>query len=102
MLSTTTKVSNGHCIVYVVSLFSFSLAFSNYVYGEINASLVNEFITKTNITSKSVFMDLGCGIGNVVLQVAAQTGCESYGIEIMETPCKLAKRQLKEYATRMK
>ncbi|KAI8333108.1 histone methylation protein DOT1-domain-containing protein [Chlamydoabsidia padenii] len=77
-------------------------AFSNYVYGEINASLVNEFITKTNITSKSVFMDLGCGIGNVVLQVAAQTGCESYGIEIMETPCKMAKRQLKEYATRMK
>ncbi|CAO3629307.1 unnamed protein product [Cunninghamella blakesleeana] len=77
-------------------------AFSNYVYGEINASLVNEFIAKTNITSDSVFMDLGCGIGNVVLQVAAQTGCESYGIEIMETPCKFAKRQLKEYAARMK
>ncbi|KAI9302436.1 histone-lysine N-methyltransferase, H3 lysine-79 specific [Cunninghamella echinulata] len=77
-------------------------AFSNYVYGEINASLVNEFISKTNITSESVFMDLGCGIGNVVLQVAAQTGCESYGIEIMETPCKFAKRQLKEYAARMK
>jgi H3 lysine-79-specific histone-lysine N-methyltransferase len=47
-------------------------------------------------------MDLGCGIGNVVLQVAAQTGCEAYGIEIMETPCKFAKRQLKEYAARMK
>lgn len=72
------------------------------MYGEINASLVNEFISKTNITSESVFMDLGCGIGNVVLQVAAQTGCESYGIEIMETPCKFAKRQLKEYAARMK
>ncbi|RCI05962.1 Nucleosomal histone H3-Lys79 methylase [Rhizopus stolonifer] len=77
-------------------------AFSNNVYGEINPSLVKEFIVKTNINSNSVFMDLGCGIGNVVLQVAAQTGCEAYGIEIMETPCKFAKRQLKEYAARMK
>ncbi|KAI8388894.1 histone-lysine N-methyltransferase, H3 lysine-79 specific [Radiomyces spectabilis] len=78
------------------------IAFSNYVYGEINTILVKEFIEKTNIRSNSVFMDLGCGIGNVVLQVAAQTGCESYGIEIMETPCKYAKRQLREYASRMR
>ncbi|KAG2236687.1 hypothetical protein INT48_000684 [Thamnidium elegans] len=77
-------------------------AFSNNVYGEINPILVKDFITKTGVNSKSVFMDLGCGIGNVVLQVAAQTGCEAYGIEIMETPCKFAKRQLKEYAARMK
>ncbi|KAF7721868.1 Nucleosomal histone H3-Lys79 methylase [Apophysomyces ossiformis] len=77
-------------------------AFSNNVYGEINPVLVQEFITKTKIHSKSVFMDMGCGIGNVVLQVAAQTGCEAYGIEIMETPCKYAKRQLKEYAARMR
>lgn len=72
------------------------------VYGEVNPILVKEFITKTRIHSRSVFMDLGCGIGNVVLQVAAQTGCEAYGIEINETPCKIAKRQLKEYAARMK
>jgi H3 lysine-79-specific histone-lysine N-methyltransferase len=72
------------------------------VYGEINAILINEFIEKTRINSKSIFMDLGCGIGNVVLQVAAQTGCEAYGIEIMDIPCKFAKRQLKEYAARMK
>ncbi|KAI8059885.1 histone methylation protein DOT1-domain-containing protein [Gongronella butleri] len=77
-------------------------AFSNYVYGEINAILVKEFIERTNITAKSVFMDLGCGIGNVVLQVAAQTACEAYGIEIMDLPCKFAKRQLREYATRMR
>ncbi|ORE15891.1 histone-lysine N-methyltransferase, H3 lysine-79 specific, partial [Rhizopus microsporus] len=76
--------------------------FSDMVYGEVNPILVKEFITKTRIHSRSVFMDLGCGIGNVVLQVAAQTGCEAYGIEINETPCKIAKRQLKEYAARMK
>ncbi|CAO3695107.1 unnamed protein product [Umbelopsis ramanniana] len=77
-------------------------AFSNHVYGEINSILIKEFIERTNITSKSVFIDMGCGIGNVVLQVAAQTACEAHGIEIMETPCKLAKLQLKEYATRMR
>ncbi|KAI7887473.1 DOT1-domain-containing protein [Lichtheimia hyalospora FSU 10163] len=77
-------------------------AFSNNVYGEINPVLINEFISKTKINSHSVFMDMGCGIGNVVLQVAAQTGCEAYGIEIMDLPCKCAKRQLKEYAARMK
>ncbi|ORX59450.1 DOT1-domain-containing protein [Hesseltinella vesiculosa] len=77
-------------------------AFSNFVYGEVNPSFVNEMIERTKMTVKSVFVDLGSGIGNAVLQVAAQTGCESFGIEIMETPCKLAKRQLKEYATRMK
>ncbi|GAB5593563.1 Nucleosomal histone H3-Lys79 methylase [Umbelopsis nana] len=77
-------------------------AFSNHVYGEINSILIKEFIERTNINSKSVFIDMGCGIGNVVLQVAAQTACEAHGIEIMETPCKLAKLQLKEYATRMR
>lgn len=72
------------------------------MYGEINPTLIKEFIQKTRMNSRSVFMDMGCGIGNVVLQVAAQTGCEAYGIEIMEVPCKYAKRQLREYAARMK
>ncbi|OZJ06877.1 hypothetical protein BZG36_00029 [Bifiguratus adelaidae] len=77
-------------------------AFSQFVYGEINPILISEFIERTNIKSSSVFIDMGCGIGNVVLQVAAQTGCEALGVEIMETPVKLAKLQLKEYAARMK
>ncbi|KAI8072817.1 S-adenosyl-L-methionine-dependent methyltransferase [Gongronella butleri] len=78
-------------------------AFSNYVYGEINASFINkEIIQRTGLRSKSVFVDLGSGIGNVVLQVAAQTGCEAFGIEAIETRVKLAKRMLKEYGLRMK
>ncbi|KAI8372700.1 S-adenosyl-L-methionine-dependent methyltransferase [Radiomyces spectabilis] len=77
-------------------------AFSNNVYGEINPILVKDIIARTKLNSRSVFMDMGCGIGNIVLQVAAQTGCEAHGIEIMETPCKYAKRQLKEYAGRMR
>ncbi|KAJ2476630.1 Nucleosomal histone H3-Lys79 methylase [Coemansia sp. RSA 1694] len=77
-------------------------AFSNNVYGEILPTLVNEFINRTNITHTSTFVDLGCGIGNVVLQVAAQTGCNASGIEIMKVPARFAKRQAREFEHRMR
>ncbi|ORX88332.1 DOT1-domain-containing protein [Basidiobolus meristosporus CBS 931.73] len=77
-------------------------AFSNQVYGEINPILISEFIERTGIQSNHVFLDMGCGIGNVVLQVAAQTGCESHGIEIMDIPARLAKLQLREFKARMR
>ncbi|KAJ1743199.1 Nucleosomal histone H3-Lys79 methylase [Coemansia sp. RSA 1290] len=76
-------------------------AFSNNVYGEILPTLISEFIEHAKITADSTFIDLGCGIGNVVLQVAAQTGCYACGIEIMKVPAKLAKRQAQEFAKRM-
>ncbi|KAJ2746764.1 Nucleosomal histone H3-Lys79 methylase [Coemansia sp. BCRC 34301] len=77
-------------------------AFSNNVYGEILPTLVNEFIDRTHITHTSSFVDLGCGIGNVVLQVAAQTGCNASGIEIMKVPARFAKRQVREFEHRMR
>ncbi|KAJ2787183.1 Nucleosomal histone H3-Lys79 methylase [Coemansia interrupta] len=77
-------------------------AFSNNVYGEILPTLVTELIARTQITAASVFADLGCGIGNVVLQVAAQTGCRAHGIEIMEVPARFAVRQAREFAHRMR
>ncbi|KAJ1848983.1 Nucleosomal histone H3-Lys79 methylase [Coemansia sp. RSA 2708] len=75
-------------------------AFSNNVYGEILPTLVSEFIGRTGITHETMFVDLGCGIGNVVLQVAAQTGCRAYGIEIMKVPARFAKRQAQEFEQR--
>ncbi|KAF9328676.1 Nucleosomal histone H3-Lys79 methylase [Podila minutissima] len=75
-------------------------AFSNNVYGEILPILTKEFIQKTKLNENKVFVDLGCGIGNVVLQVALQTGAESYGVEIMDTPAKFAKKQAKEFEAR--
>ncbi|KAL1921488.1 uncharacterized protein VTP21DRAFT_11204 [Calcarisporiella thermophila] len=77
-------------------------AFSNNVYGEILPIFVDELIERAGITRNSVFIDLGCGTGNVVLQVAAQTGCEAYGIEIQPTPSKLAMLQLEEFLARMR
>ncbi|KAF9581968.1 Nucleosomal histone H3-Lys79 methylase [Lunasporangiospora selenospora] len=75
-------------------------AFSNNVYGEILPILTREFIRRTKLDHSKVFVDLGCGIGNVVLQVALQTGAESHGVEIMDTPAKFAKKQAKEFEAR--
>ncbi|KAI9593344.1 histone-lysine N-methyltransferase [Syncephalis fuscata] len=77
-------------------------AFSNFVYGEINSPLMRDIIHEARISHDSVFIDLGCGIGNVVLHVAAQTGCEAYGVEIMKTPARLAQLQLREFEARMR
>ncbi|KAJ1819059.1 Nucleosomal histone H3-Lys79 methylase [Coemansia sp. RSA 2598] len=77
-------------------------AFSNNVYGEILPTLVSEFISRTGISAASTFVDLGCGIGNVVLQVAAQTGCRASGIEIMKVPARFAQRQAREFEHRMR
>ncbi|OMH86139.1 Histone-lysine N-methyltransferase, H3 lysine-79 specific [Zancudomyces culisetae] len=43
---------------------------------------------------------LGCGIGNVVIQVALQAGCTSYGVEIMNIPARLAISLSMEYRLR--
>ena len=46
------------------------------------------------------FLDLGCGVGNVVAQASLQTGCRSYGIECMETPARIASRMLPQFKAR--
>ncbi|KAL6060677.1 Histone-lysine N-methyltransferase, H3 lysine-79 specific [Balamuthia mandrillaris] len=55
---------------------------SKEVYGEVNPALVNDIIREVELTREDVFYDLGSGVGNVVLQVAAQVGCKAVGVEI--------------------
>lgn len=74
--------------------------FSDNVYGELKPRLVSEMFTQTKLKSGHVFVDLGSGVGNVVLQAALEVGCESWGIEMMENPCMLAELQRKEFAAR--
>ncbi|KAI1822970.1 histone methylation protein DOT1-domain-containing protein [Xylaria intraflava] len=74
---------------------------SDNVYGE----LLHPFITKilveqTKMTSDQVFVDLGSGVGNVVLQAALEIGCRSYGCEMMENACNLAEAQENEFRAR--
>ncbi|KAJ3270419.1 Nucleosomal histone H3-Lys79 methylase [Terramyces sp. JEL0728] len=76
--------------------------FSNNVYGEIKHTFVHELIREANIKATDIFLDMGSGIGNVVLQIAAECLCESYGIEIMEIPSNFAKKQRNEFLSRMR
>lgn len=74
--------------------------FSDNVYGELKPRLISEMFKQTKLNSGQVFVDLGSGVGNVVLQAALEVGCESWGIEMMENPCKLADLQREEFAAR--
>lgn len=70
------------------------------VYGELLPPLVSEMLGVAELKSDQVFVDLGSGVGNVCLQAALEIGCESWGCEVMDNPCKLADLQAKEFPAR--
>ena len=71
------------------------------VYGELLPRFVSQIFKDANLTSDQTFIDLGSGVGNVVLQAALEIGCESWGCEIMPNPCKLARLQADEFRARV-
>lgn len=73
---------------------------SDNVYGELLPGFVSQIFRDTKLAPDSVFLDLGSGVGNVVLQAALEMGCESYGIEMMDNPAKLGKLQTAEFPAR--
>ncbi|KAI1367002.1 histone methylation protein DOT1-domain-containing protein [Xylaria arbuscula] len=74
---------------------------SDNVYGELLHPFVTRILVEQcKMTSDQVFIDLGSGVGNVVLQAALEIGCRSYGCEIMENACNLAEAQEKEFRAR--
>lgn len=73
---------------------------SDNVYGELLPPLITNVFKKTRLSKDQVFIDLGSGIGNVVLQAALEVGCESCGIEMMKNPCEFARLQAAEFAAR--
>ncbi|KAJ3213405.1 Nucleosomal histone H3-Lys79 methylase [Dinochytrium kinnereticum] len=85
-----------------VSILKSYKGFSNNVYGEVKHKFVCDLIAKTGLQSHHCFLDLGSGVGSVVLQVAAETLCEAYGIEIMDNPAMLAQKQSEEFICRMR
>lgn len=70
------------------------------VYGELLYPFVSEIFRETGLRSDQVFVDLGSGVGNVVLQAALEIGCESWGCEMMPNPCDLAELQAEEFPQR--
>ena len=72
------------------------------VYGELKPKFVDMLVRETKLKSDQVFVDLGSGVGNVVLQMALQVGCESWGCEKMPNPSALADSQTDEFRSRCK
>lgn len=68
-------------------------AFSNNVYGELLPNFLSKAFDQVGLSSKSTFIDLGSGVGNVTIQAALEYGCESYGCEVMENASELADLQ---------
>lgn len=65
------------------------VAFSPEVYGETSFEFIAQMISEVEITSNDQFIDLGSGVGQVVMQVAAMTDVKMcYGIEKADTPVK--------------
>ncbi len=73
---------------------------TDFIYGELKRRFVFNVLAELKITSDQVFVDLGSGVANVVLQAALQVGCESWGCEIMENACTLAEAQRVEFEAR--
>lgn len=75
---------------------------SDNVYGELLPRFCSNIFQQVKLNHEDVFIDLGSGVGNVVLQAALETGCESWGVEMMKNPCDLAEVQALEFPGRTK
>ena len=75
-------------------------AFSDNVYGEMLPPFLSEIARIAQLGPSSVFVDLGSGIGNLLIQASLQTGCEAYGCEYMPIPSDLAEQQIIEASYR--
>ena len=71
------------------------------VYGELLPKFISTILTRDlQLTSKEILVDLGSGVGNVVLQAALEVGCESWGCEMMTEYCRVADLQHAEFVAR--
>lgn len=65
-------------------------------YGELRHNFMSKIIEQTGLGPDSVFVDLGSGVGNCVVQTALQTGSTAYGFELLPVPARCARLQLRE------
>ncbi|WRT63690.1 uncharacterized protein IL334_000613 [Kwoniella shivajii] len=69
-------------------------------YGELRHNFMSKLIEQTGLGPDSVFVDLGSGVGNCVLQAALQAGSKSYGFELLPVPAHCARLQVREVQRR--
>lgn len=75
--------------------------FSNFVYGELLPSFLSTVYSQCSMKKDHIFVDLGSGVGNCVLQASIEYGCKlSFGCEIMKNASELTAAQLSELRQR--
>ena len=73
-------------------------AFSPEVYGETSFDLIDKVLQRIPLNENDTFLDLGSGVGNVVLHVAAANKCKlCVGVEKAEWPATYAQNMEKEF-----
>lgn len=78
-------------------------AFSNFVYGELLPGFLSDVYEQCGLGKDSIFMDLGSGVGNCVIQAGLEFGCRlSIGCEIMPDASTLTEVQMAELHQRCK
>jgi Histone methylation protein DOT1 len=70
----------------------------NAMYGGMSEGFVNtQILQRMLMSSNSTFLDLGAGIGQISIQVAAQTKCRAIGIEFIQDRCDMANNLLSTF-----
>ncbi|KAF2870654.1 histone methylation protein DOT1-domain-containing protein [Massariosphaeria phaeospora] len=55
---------------------------SMLTYGEVSQGFISRMFQDFKVAASSCFIDLGSGVGNVVLQAHLETGCHAFGSEL--------------------
>lgn len=63
---------------------------------------MSDIIFRTNLKANRTFVDLGCGVGNCLLQAALQVGCTANGVEINPPPASLGRLQVEQFRKRLR
>ena len=53
-------------------------------YGELQAPFFQTILEEHQLGPLSTFVDLGCGIGNLLVQATVYSGCDAFGIELRQ------------------
>ncbi|KAL0063410.1 Nucleosomal histone H3-Lys79 methylase [Marasmius tenuissimus] len=87
----------GKCVSPCLRTVSRYTSFSKEVYGEFRPPFIREILEKVvTITADSVVLDLGCGVGQVVIQIVLSKLCSGYGIELREDLTEIAQDVLEQ------
>lgn len=77
-------------------------SWTSAVYGELTPRFVSELVRVGALAPGKLFVDLGAGVGNVVLQAALESGCDAFGVELAERPAQVAVTFLDQFERRCK